>query len=353
MTFRRNFLLLALLITGALMYNMLAGFLVPILNAAVFATLFSPVHERLVKLVRQPALAALLTCLLVVLILIGPIYLVVDVVAGQAVSFFKLAASRVQQIIDLGDAGLLGKLRANPFVAQLLIDQEAWSQTLRKVTQQAGTFVVAIVDEAAHQIFLRTANIVITLFTLFYLLLQGPAIRQALSDLIPLDESSKERLIERFIAVSRATVTGSLLLGGIQAILGAVALWVCGFGQPVMWAFVMFVCAIVPMVGAWLVLYPAAIYLIVTGQVWLGIGLMVYGAAVVGTVDNLLRPRLVRGAGLHDLLIFFTTLGGLGLFGPMGVVTGPILGALFVTLLEIYQVEFDTELKQAQGKLMS
>jgi predicted PurR-regulated permease PerM len=99
--------------------------------------------------------------------------------------------------------------------------------------------------------------------------------------------------------------------------------------------------AIIPLVGAWLVLYPAALIQMVTGHLWQGIGILLVTVIVIVNVDNLMRPRLVgQETGMHDLMVFFSTLGGIGMFGPMGFIIGPMIAALFLSLLDIYSAEF-------------
>jgi predicted PurR-regulated permease PerM len=121
-----------------------------------------------------------------------------------------------------------------------------------------------------------------------------------------------------------------------------------------LWGVVMAILSIIPMVGAWLVMYPAATIMIITGHVGEGIAIFLIAAIIIGNIDNVLTPRLVgREAGMHDLLIFFSTIGGISLFGVMGFILGPVIAALFLTILDIYGVEFKSQLDFAQNQLMA
>ncbi|MEE9171080.1 MAG: AI-2E family transporter, partial [bacterium] len=112
---------------------------------------------------------------------------------------------------------------------------------------------------------------------------------------------------------------------------------------------VMVILSIIPLIGGWLVLYPAAIIQLILGNTWQGIAIMIVAAVVVSNVDTLLRPRLVgRDAGMHDLLIFFSTIGGISLFGIMGFIIGPVIAVFFLTILDIYSIEFESTLDIAQ-----
>ncbi|HPD60771.1 MAG TPA: AI-2E family transporter, partial [Thermodesulfobacteriota bacterium] len=108
--------------------------------------------------------------------------------------------------------------------------------------------------------------------------------------------------------------------------------------------------SVIPMLGAWLVMYPAAVIMLVMGHIWQGIALFLISTLIISSVDNVLQPRLVgRSSGLHDLLIFFSTLGGISMFGAMGFIIGPIIAALFVSILDVYGIEFKSHLDLTQG----
>jgi predicted PurR-regulated permease PerM len=148
-------------------------------------------------------------------------------------------------------------------------------------------------------------------------------------------------VLQRFTSVTRATIKGTLVIGMIQGALAGLGFWVAGIDGAAFWGTVMVVLSIVPGIGAALVWVPAVIYLFVTGQTLAGVLLTAWCAAVVGTVDNVLRPALVgKDAKMPDLLILVGTLGGLFLFGPIGFIVGPIVCGLFLTVWDIYGTTF-------------
>jgi predicted PurR-regulated permease PerM len=170
-------------------------------------------------------------------------------------------------------------------------------------------------------------------------------VKQLLAHL-PLAESDKDRLLERFVSVTRATLKGTVLIGAAQGILGGLAFWAVGIEGALFWGTVMTVLSVIPGVGGALVWVPAAIVLAATGSWLKAIGLAAFCALVVGSVDNLLRPILVgRDTQMHELMIFFSTLGGLLTFGAMGFILGPILAVLFMTIWELFGMAFRTELR--------
>jgi predicted PurR-regulated permease PerM len=180
-----------------------------------------------------------------------------------------------------------------------------------------------------------------TLFTMFYYFRDGKDLLRRLRALIPLDREYKNAIAKRFSSVARATVKGTLLIALAQGTLSGITLWIFGVGSPILWGVVATLLSIIPLVGAWLVLYPAAFVQILTGHLWQGIGILIVTILVIVNVDNLMRPRLVgQETGMHDLMVFFSTLGGISMFGPTGFILGPLVAALFLTMLDIYSAEF-------------
>jgi predicted PurR-regulated permease PerM len=162
-----------------------------------------------------------------------------------------------------------------------------------------------------------------------------------------LSHQDERRMTERFVSVTRATIKGTLVIGMVQGAMAGLAFWVAGITGAAFWSTVMAVLSVIPGIGAALVWVPAVAFLVVTGKLWAGLLLAGWCGFVVGTVDNLIRPRLVgRDTKMSDLLILLSTLGGIFLFGAVGVIIGPIVAALFVTVWEIYGVAFKAVLPE-------
>ena len=180
-------------------------------------------------------------------------------------------------------------------------------------------------------------HFVILLYTMFFFLTDGPRLLDGVLAYLPLTRADQQRMLDRFVSVTRATLKGTILIGAAQGLLGGLAFWAAGIDGAIFWGTVMTVLSIIPGIGAALVWVPGAIVLVTSGEVLRGIALAAFCALVVGSIDNLLRPLLVgRDTQMHELLIFFSTLGGLMMFGVMGFIVGPILAALFVTVWELF-----------------
>ncbi len=159
---------------------------------------------------------------------------------------------------------------------------------------------------------------------MFFFLTGGPGLLTGVLAYLPLTEADEQRMVGKFVSVTRATLKGTILIGAAQGLLGGLAFWTVGIDGAIFWGTVMTVLSIIPGVGGALVWIPAAIILMISGEMWRGIVLALFCALVVGSVDNLLRPRLVgQDTKMHELLIFFSTLGGLMFFGASGFIWVP------------------------------
>jgi predicted PurR-regulated permease PerM len=184
------------------------------------------------------------------------------------------------------------------------------------------------------------------LFALYYLLLRGPEILHELRQLSPLRPEHEEKIIQKFRAIARATFGGSLTTALIHGTAGGIIFLCFGLPSPLLWGAVMAFLSLVPVVGAALVWAPLVVYYLLTGAVWKGIILLVVFVGVVGAVDNVVKPILIRrGTEIGPLWIFLSVLGGIGAFGFLGLFLGPFLVTLLLVLVEIYKVEFRHELE--------
>ncbi len=340
----RYFFIAALIGTTVLFFRMVQFFLVPVLLAAVFSTLFYPLYEALLRVCRgRKTLASFLCCFILLLGLIVPLYVVADLVASEAVDFYRAAQVQIEEFFknEKERSGLLVRLQNIPLVRDLRLDQIDWKATLQRVVAAATSFLGAVINKTSRGTIQVVVLLFTTLFTMFYFFRDGKGLLRRLRSLVPMDPQYKNAIVARFTSVSRATVKGTLLIALVQGTLSGLTLWIFGVGSPFLWGVVAMLLAIIPLVGAWVVLYPAAIIQIVTDNVPQGIGILVVTLVVIVNVDNLMRPRLVgQETGMHDLMVFFSTLGGIGMFGPMGFIIGPMIAALFLSLLDIYSAEF-------------
>ncbi len=339
--FRRAFLLLLVISISAAFLAMIRSFLLTILVAAIFTGLFYPLYLRLLALVggRRPAAAAL-TVLLGLVLVVGPLATVVGLVTNEALRVSEAVRPWVREFVEQPSAlqHILERLpfydRIQPYNAQIL-------ERGGELVGNFGRFFVSSLSNTTRVTVAFLFDFFIFLYTMFFLLMDGPDMLRAIMRLLPLSDGEKAQMLDKFVSVSRATLRGTLVIGVIQGSLAGLAFWVVGIQGALFWATIMIVLSVLPLVGGALVWVPAAIFLAVAGYWGQAIGLALFCALVVGSVDNVLRPRLVgRDTKMHDLLILFSTLGGIIGFGPIGFIVGPVLAALFLTSWEIFGVAY-------------
>ena len=345
--FRHAFLVLLVTAISAAFVTMIRAFLLTILLAAIFSGLSYPVYQWLRARFRgRGALAAIATLVLLLVLVIAPLLAVLGAGANEALRVTETIRPRLQQLVDQpGEFDsrlrtLPGYDRIEPYRALILT-------RAGELVGSTSAFLFAALSATTRATAVFIVQFFVLLYTMFFFLTGGPGLLRAVLAYLPLTEADKQRMLEKFVSVTRATLKGTVLIGAAQGLLGGLAFWAVGVDGAIFWGTVMTVLSIIPGVGGALIWVPAAIILATTGQVWRGIALAAFCGLVVGSVDNLLRPRLVgQDTKMHELLIFFSTLGGLLLFGVMGFILGPILAALFVTAWEIFGTAFRSELAE-------
>ncbi len=337
----RTFLGLVVLVTVAFAW-LLGGYIQTIFWAAVLAILFSaPFRWLRQRLPGQGTLASLLTLLLILLLVIAPLAGLGAAVTGEAMSVYTgvtTGAIDLTAILEQAESLLP---RATRFAEDWGVDLDGIRERISTTALSASQFVASSVVSVGQQTAQFILLLAVTLYLLFFFLRDGDTLVNTLVRALPLGDPRERRLFSRFAAVTRATVKGSFIVAAVQGIIGGIGFWIVGLGAPVLWGAIMAICALIPAVGTALVWLPAVIYLLATGA-WIKALIIVgIGLGVIGTVDNALRPILVgRDAGMPDYMILLSTLAGLATFGIAGIVIGPIIAGLFLTVWEIFTEEF-------------
>jgi predicted PurR-regulated permease PerM len=269
-----------------------------------------------------------------------PLALVLGLVASEALRLSTAVAPKVGEFVAHPNQlpTLLEKLpfyhHIEPYRAQILARGS-------ELVGNLGRFAVSSISATTAGTASAILQFFILLYTLFFLLMDGPGLLRKMTSYLPLREAEKELVLDKFVSVTRATLRGTLVIGIVQGTLGGLSFWVAGIDGALFWGTMMVVLSVLPVVGGALVWVPAVIILAATGNWQSALGLTLFNALIVGSVDNVLRPRLVgRDTEMHDLMILFSTLGGIGAFGPMGFIIGPILAAVFMTSWEIFGTAF-------------
>ena len=345
--FRQAFLLLLVTAISAAFVAMIRAFLLTILLAAIFAGLSYPLYQWILGRMRgRKPLAAVSTLLLLLVLVMAPLLAVLGAGANEALRVTETISPRLQQLVDQPgefDRRLRtvpGYDRIAPYRAQILTKAG-------ELVGSTSAFLFAALSATTRATAFFIFDFFVLLYTMYFFLTGGPSQLEIVLAYLPLTDADKQRMVGKFVSVTRATLKGTILIGVAQGLLGGVAFWAAGIDGAIFWGTVMTVLSIIPGVGGALVWVPAAIILMATGALWRGIALALFCALIVGSVDNVLRPRLVgQDTKMHELLIFFSTLGGLMFFGAMGFILGPILAALFVTAWEMFGTAFRAALAE-------
>ena len=306
----------------------------------VLAIVFAPLNRRLcARLGKRENAAALLTLVIILVLVILPLAMVSGVLAQEGSAIYR----RLQS----------GELNFARYFEQIVAALPSWAASLlerfglnnigdlqQRLTASAGKGGQVIVTHAfdiGQNTLDWVVSFFITLYLAFFLLRDGAGLARRVWIAVPLDTESKRDLSTKFAAVIRATVKGNILVAAAQGALGGVAFWYLGVHGAVVWAVLMAFLSLLPAIGAALVWLPVAIYLLIAGEVWQGIGLIAWGTIVIGLVDNLLRPLLVgKDTKMPDYLVLISTLGGMALFGLNGFVIGPAIAAMFLATWDIF-----------------
>ena len=278
---------------------------------------------------------------------------ILGVVVNQALRVTESITPVIQRLVN-EPTYLDQQLQRVPGMERLVPYRDQILTRLGDVVGAIGTFLVDSLSSTTRGTVTFVFHFFLMLYTMFFLLMDGRSILRALLNHLPLNDDDREQMTSRFMSVTRATVKGTIIIGIIQGGLAGLAFRVVGIPDALFWSLVMVVLSILPAIGGALVWVPACIILAATGEVMKAVLLAAFCALIVGSVDNLLRPRLVgRDTKMHDLVILFSTLGGILAFGPVGFIIGPILAGLFVTSWEIFAVAYRDVLRDANPRIIS
>ena len=326
---------------SALFLGIIWRFLEAIFLAGLFAAVFHPLYRRILRILGgSRGVSALFTLLIVLCFVFIPIVMIGTVFVGQGAQLASNTLPWFQSVVN--EPGFItSQLEKLPFYSLVEPYRDQLAERLGGVFVATSSTLVDLLQSATRGTVSAVITALLVFYSFFFFLMDGDRLIQRVLYYLPLDDKNETLLLNRFRSVTIATLKGTAVIGFLQGSLAGIGLWVCNIPNALFLSVTMMLLSVVPGIGAALVWIPACIYLAVNGQWVFAIGLFLYSALLVGSIDNILRPKLVGSdTQLHELMIFFSTLGGLLTFGIPGFIIGPIIAALFVTVWEIYAVEF-------------
>ncbi|MFH0948293.1 MAG: AI-2E family transporter [Elusimicrobiota bacterium] len=349
--FSKYFLLVTFILFLIVFLYMIRVFILPIILAVVIATLVYPLFKIILKLTKnRRTLASLLSCLIILMVILLPLIFIFNLVIVQSVEFYRTSGHEIEGIIQKGSTGIIGEI-TNSFIGKHLSAYNItidWKSIIEKILNFFNSAIIKYINMSS----VATAGVIfdlfIIMFSLFYFLRDGERMLTKIKDIIPLSDEYKDRIISRFYSMTNITVKGILFIAFLQSVLATLTLWVFGVKAWLLWGIVILIFSAIPFVGTGAVLIPAGIIKIISGDIGQGIAIMIISVFFISLIDNVLRPRIIgQSAGMHDLLVFFSIIGGIVSFGPAGLIIGPLIAAIFLTILEIYKIEFRSQIEHS------
>ncbi len=349
---KREYLLVALFFLIAavifyLFYRMIIPFFAPITWAAVFVIIFFPLYQWVLRKVRSKGLASLIMCLFIIILIIGPI-------AYLFAALVKEAADAVTRVNDMYRNGELDKILTIDF-PWVNIVKEKLSRYYDLSQVNLDQLIKDSIDKVSGVILSQTSWLItnatktifyffLMIFTMYYFFKDGERIIDKIKRLMPISSQQVEVIFDQLRDVIQATMYGGVVVAMIQGLMGGIMFAAFGIPSAIFWGAIMAFLSIIPFLGAFIVYVPAGIILLLGGSYVKGILIIVLGAAIISQSDNVLRPYLISGrTAMHPLMLFFAIMGGIALFGILGLVVGPLIAAIFVTLLRIFEFKLHPE----------
>lgn len=347
--------LLILAVESLLMAVIVWPFAQPLLWAALAAIMFQPLYRWMLRKLggrRNPAAIASLGVIFFA-VLVPALWLATLVVQEALV----LVATLQAQPLDLAASfdRVYGML---PDVAQQAVDRSGWADMANVQTKLEGLLAESAGMIASQAVSIGSGALgfllafSVGLYVMFFLLRDGERIGRTVLRTIPVERSISERLAQRFLGIVRATIKGSGVVGLVQGVLAGISFVIVGLESALLFGVLTTVFALVPVIGAGAVYVPVGLWLLVAGEAWQGIFVLVFGFAVISSSDNVLRPILVgRDTGIPDWIILVTTLGGISFLGFSGIVLGPLVAGLFLASWSILQEQRDEDARATEDEV--
>ncbi len=333
---------LMLLVTAGFLW-LVHSFIIPAVWAVVLALLFHPLCNRLTDLLRgQRSTATILTILIALLLVFVPLFGLGTVVVRQSASVY-MAVSQADFYTYVGRVAALPVVEGTLQVFKITQD-DLYVRAAQVVSSASGWLAGQAVGLGA-----RTMEFIVKIFVmiylLFFLLRDGKGISERLIGILPLGDAKERFLFKRFATTTRAIIKGSIIVAIVQGTLGAILFWIAGMHNPVLWGVAMALAALVPAVGPGIIWLPTGLILLALGHTQNAVIMLLGGALLIGTIDNILRPMLVgRDTNIPDAVVLLSILGGIGIFGLSGIILGPVIAALFLAVWQLFEEEYREQL---------
>ncbi len=336
------FVLLATVTVG--FFTIMQPFFYPIFWAAILASIFYPFYKWLNGKLKVNNLSSAITLVLIFFVIVLPMIAVGTLVVKEALNLYSVASDKSGQISDSLQTAL-NWIKHNPYTAQYSIDDSFVTQKLVEFYQSVTSYLLEGAKTLTQNSLIFTVSFFIMFYALFFFVRDGEKFLKEVMHFCPLGDRYEKILYNKFTSTVRATIKGSMIIGLIQGGLGWAMFAVAGVQGSLVWGILMVLLASIPGIGSYFIWLPVAIVMLLTGRIVAGVSMILFGALVIGTIDNFIRPILVgKDSELHPLLVLFSTLGGILTFGISGFIIGPVIASLLLAFWEMYDEYYKKDL---------
>ncbi len=325
-------------VLGYLTYEIMRPFFIDIAWSIVFSIVFYPVYAFLSRRAKIKAIASLITIIIMLIVILGPFsYMTMSLVNEVQVVAAKINENKlgsVGEIVqNLESRPFFAKIRSYPAMREVL-SEDVIVDNIKKV----GKGLVENLSVRITNILGVIFDFIIMLFTTFFLLKDGPVLISKATDYLPFSREQKDKLGCQIKDMIVSTVYGGVAVSVLQGLLGGIAYSFIGIEAPVMWGIAMSIMSFVPLIGTFAIWGPTSLYLAIIGNYVQGIGLFLFGIFVISMVDNILKPLIIGSrTKMPTIIILFSVLGGIKFFGMIGLIMGPLITAVFISIIEIFR----------------
>jgi len=344
----KTVLLIFVLVISVIFFSMISTFLMPLFMAGFFSALATPLYKWLkLRMKAKKVPASFFTIMIILCLIFIPLTALIGAVVTQAIDVGHSVTPWVRTFVEQPSA-FSEYLEKIPYYENILPYRDLIIQKAGELVGNASAFLAKSLSSATK----LTVNAIfmsfIMLYAIFYFLMDGDTLLRRILYYLPLEDKDKQLLLHRFSSVTRATVKGTLIIGIMQGTICGLGFALVHIDGPVFWGTLMAVCSIIPAIGTAIIWAPAVFILTISGNYAGVLILIIICGVVAGSLDNFLRPLLVgKDTEMPSLFVLLATLGGITMFGILGIIIGPIIAALFITIWEIYGNSFSEYLTEA------
>lgn len=319
--YAKYFFLLSLAVIVILAFLLIKPYITSIFGGIILAYLFYPVYKFLgkFKFIRNPNVRAILVCGLIIIIILLPMIFAAQTLLKESINIYNMYIKT-----DSFELSRFASEEVSEFV------KEAVKDVVVNISVGARRFIQILPGKVLH--------FFIVMFLVFYFLRDGEKFLRDIKAFIPIEKHKQEHLIKEFSAITYAVVFGLVATGVAQGVAGALGFYLFGISSPITWGLVMMVLSVLPLVGPAFVWVPVGLFYVYQGDLFTGLGILLYGALIISMLDNLVRPYLIAArTKIHPAVIFIGLIGGLNLFGFVGIVLGPLILSFLFTFLKFIE----------------